>query len=120
MTSDFSDDQITFQEVLALMGPVSTNLKVEPEFFNGVLKRLHRRFGLKFDNVQSAFEVLRDYMPSIGGYYRREKASIDRKTFFRKLSRLSQSTRGRSKQSRVSLEARQFGMIRARHLPMIW
>ncbi|MBM6583071.1 hypothetical protein ILT44_22990 [Microvirga sp. BT689] len=91
--SDFSDEQPTLQDMLALMGPGTANLQVEPEFFNGVLHRLHKRFGLKFDNVQSAFNVLRDYMPSIGGYYRKETASIDRKTLLRKLTRLSQSTR---------------------------
>ena len=61
--SDSSDEQPTFQDILALMGPVTTNLLVEPDFFNSILKRLHKRFGLKFDNVQSAFNVLRDSMP---------------------------------------------------------
>ncbi|MBM6582199.1 hypothetical protein ILT44_18510 [Microvirga sp. BT689] len=91
--SDSSDEQPTFQDILALMGPVTTNLLVEPDFFNSILKRLHKRFGLKFDNVQSAFNVLRDSMPGTGGYYRKETASNDRKTLLRKLTRLSQSTR---------------------------
>jgi hypothetical protein len=92
--SDDKYERATFQEIVALMGPVITNLSVEPEFFNSALDRLHERFKLKFKNVQKAYTTLDRAMPGIGCYYRRETAGINRKELIRKLSRLFQSTRG--------------------------
>jgi hypothetical protein len=92
--SDYPNERANFQEILALMGPTITNLRVEPEFFNSALERLSNRFKLKFRNVQKAYDTLDRTMPSIGGYYRRETAGINRKELIRKLSRLFQSTRG--------------------------
>lgn len=87
------DEVPTFDRLLAVMGPFTTNLSVEPEFFNNVLNRIHGKFGIEFIDVSEAYGTLSRTARVLGALYRGTTAPLDRKTLITKLTQLSASAR---------------------------
>ena len=85
--------EVTFQDMLAVMGPSRSTLDLSPNEFQAILMRIHEQYGIGFEQVQSAYSKLWLSLRLIGGHYRSQTAKVDRKTFIRKLQQLSASSR---------------------------
>jgi len=80
-----TENLITFQDVLSVMGAHRSRLTITSEGFSAILRNLHDRFGTDFQNAWDAYRKLRLHLPGIGGHYRSETTKIDKKSFVRKL-----------------------------------
>ena len=88
-----TENLITFQDLLSVMGAHRSRLTITPEEFSAILCDLHARFGTDFQNAQHAYTKLRLHLRGIGGDYRSETAKIDKKSFVRKLQQALAASR---------------------------